>query len=91
MARRYTVSEDHQAGRKIATLSASDPDTIGTLIYSLVTGDDGKFSLDQATGLLSLKETLDRETKELYELLVRANDGVQFTDTTVHIKVRIAF
>ncbi|KAA0187706.1 hypothetical protein HAZT_HAZT002488 [Hyalella azteca] len=87
MPRRYTVSEDHQAGRRVATITASDSDILGTLSYSLVSGDDGKFSLDETTGHLSLRETLDRETKDLYELVVRASDAVQHTDTTVYIQV----
>lgn len=84
----YTVSEDMLAGRRIAILKATDPDTPGTLTYSIVGGDDNKFTLDAATGHLSLQDTLDRETKSQYDLTVRADDGVQHTDTTVFIEVR---
>lgn len=85
---RFTVSEDMLAGRRIAVLMATDPDTPGTLTYSIVGGDDNKFTLDAATGHLSLQDTLDRETKSEYDLTVRADDGVQHTDTTVYIEVR---
>lgn len=85
---RFTVSEDMLAGRQIATLRASDPDTLGTLTYSLVDGDDNKFTLDASTGQLSLQDTLDRETKSEYQLTVRADDGEQHTDTTIYIEVR---
>ena len=85
---RFTVSEDMLAGRRIAVLMATDPDTPGTLTYSIAGGDDNKFTLDAATGHLSLQDTLDRETKSEYELTVRADDGVQHTDTTVYIEVR---
>lgn len=84
---RYTVSEDMLAGRRIATLRATDPDTLGTLTYSLVDGDDNKFTLDAASGHLSLQDTLDRETKSQYHLTVRADDGQQHTDTTIYIEV----
>ncbi|XP_064092540.1 cadherin-related tumor suppressor-like [Macrobrachium nipponense] len=84
---RFTVSEDMLAGRQIATIKATDPDTLGTLTYSLVDGDDNRFALDAETGSLSLQETLDRETKSEYELTVRADDGEQHTDTTIYIKV----
>ncbi|KAK8375851.1 hypothetical protein O3P69_008534 [Scylla paramamosain] len=84
---RFTVSEDMLAGRRIAVLMATDPDTPGTLTYSIVGGDDNKFTLDAATGHLSLQDTLDRETKSEYDLTVRADDGVQHTDTTVYIEV----
>ena len=88
---KFTVSEDLLAGRLIATLKAEDPDTIGNITYSLVSGDDQKFTLDGITGKLSLHDTLDRETKSSYKLIVRAGDGIQKTDTTVHIEVSIIF
>nr|XP_053626967.1 cadherin-related tumor suppressor-like [Cherax quadricarinatus] len=75
------------AGRWIATLRATDPDTLGTITYSLVGGDDNKFTLDAATGHLSLQDTLDRETKSEYQLTVRADDGQQHTDTTIYFEV----
>ena len=89
MPTRYRVSEDHQAGRRIAVISATDPDTIGDLSYSLISGDDDKFELDSASGQLSLKESVDRETKDVYELVVRAKNGHLFTDTAIYIEVRL--
>ena len=83
----FTVSEDLLARRRIATFQANDPDTIGNISYSLVSGGDDKFSLDATTGQLSLQDTLDRETKSQYKLTVRADDGVQHTDTQVFIQV----
>jgi protocadherin Fat 4 len=72
----------------VGTLRASDPDTLGHLTYSLVFGDDGHFQLDTAdTGVLRLREALDRETRDTYRLQVRASDGVQHTDTVVTVKV----
>jgi hypothetical protein len=72
----------------VATLRATDPDTLGHLTYSLVSGDEGHFQLDMAdTGVLRLREALDREARDTYRLQVRASDGVQHTDTTVTIKV----
>jgi protocadherin Fat 4 len=72
----------------VGTLRASDPDTLGHLTYSLVSGDEGHFQLDSAdTGVLRLKEALDREARDTYRLQVRASDGVQHTDTVVTIKV----
>jgi hypothetical protein len=72
----------------VATLRATDPDTLGHLTYSLVSGDEGHFQLDTAdTGVLRLREALDRETRDTYRLQVRASDGVQHTDTMITIKV----
>uniref|UniRef100_A0A6P7GGN4 Cadherin-related tumor suppressor n=1 Tax=Diabrotica virgifera virgifera TaxID=50390 RepID=A0A6P7GGN4_DIAVI len=83
----FSVSEDLGPGQSIATIKAEDPDTIGSLDYSLLKGDDGKFSLDKTTGVLRLIDSLDRETKDVYKLLVRCSDGNQFTDTVVSIEV----
>lgn len=81
------MSEDLGAGYAIATVRATDPDTIGTLSYTLISGDDRKFLLNSETGVLRLRDTLDRETKDVYMLVIRVSDGVQFTETTVSIQV----
>lgn len=83
----FTVSEDLGAGHTVATIRATDPDTIGTLSYTLMSGDGKKFLLDSNTGILTLRDTLDRETKDSYELIVRVTDGVQFSETSVTIQV----
>jgi len=84
----FSISEDLPIGQMVATLRATDPDTLGHLTYSLVSGDEGHFQLDTAdTGVLRLREALDREARDTYRLQVRASDGVQHTDTTVTIKV----
>lgn len=82
------VSEDLGAGHAIATIRAMDPDTIGSLSFSLADGDvDNKFDLEKETGVLRLRDTLDREAKDVYRLTMRVSDGVQSTDTTVNIQV----
>jgi protocadherin Fat 4 len=84
----YMVSEDLGNGQIIATIKATDPDTIGKLEYSLIAGDDGKFTLDKHQGTLKLRDTLDRETKDLYKLVIRVTDSVQYTETTITVQVR---
>uniref|UniRef100_A0A1B0CD99 Cadherin domain-containing protein n=1 Tax=Lutzomyia longipalpis TaxID=7200 RepID=A0A1B0CD99_LUTLO len=83
----FSVSEDLGAGQHVATLKATDPDTIGTLSYALISGDDDKFTLESDTGILKLRDSLDRELKDIYKLTVRVTDGVQYTETTVTIQV----
>lgn len=83
----FSVSEDLGAGHPVATIKATDPDTIGKLTYSLKSGDDKKFSLHSETGALMLQDTLDRETKDVYLLIIRVSDGVQYTETTVTVQV----
>ncbi|XP_045523939.1 cadherin-related tumor suppressor isoform X1 [Pieris brassicae] len=83
----YTASEDLTPGQIIARITAEDPDTIGTITYSIQSDDTTPFLLDRLTGDLSLKEPLDRETTSEYEVVIRADDGMQFTDVTVVIQV----
>ena len=87
----YNVSEDLGVGDTITTIRAVDPDTLGTLNYTMLNENDGKFQLESKTGKLRLKEALDRETKDTYRLVIRVSDGVQFTDTTVTIQVYFLF
>ena len=98
----FEVSEEAPPNTIVTVLKAYDPDTIGTLRYTLVpnpktdgTEDDNVlqnnverlFKLDPTTGQLRLAEALDRETKEKYILRVRADDGIQHTDFTLTIVV----
>jgi len=87
----YTVSEDLEIGQTIATIRATDPDpdSMGSMIFLLTDGHDGKFSLESTTGKLQLQDTLDRETKSKYDIRVRVGDGVQYTETNVVIQVSI--
>lgn len=82
-----TVSEDLSPGHLVGTIKATDPDTIGTLSYALISGDDKKFVLDEYSGALKLIDTLDRETKDVYKLYVRVSDGEQNTDAIVSVQV----
>lgn len=84
----FTVSEDLSIGQSVATIAATDPDTIGTLEYILVSGDDGKFILEKSSGILKLRDTLDREIKDSYKLLIRVADGIQSTEEIATLQVR---
>lgn len=87
MPQSFTVSEDLGTGQLVATIKATDPDTIGKLEYSLISGDDEKFVLDKLDGTLKLRDSLDRETKDFYKLLVRVTDGVQYAEAYFAIQV----
>ena len=81
------VSESAPVGQEITKVVATDKDTLGTLSYSIVKGDDGKFTIDPPTGVLRVSESLDRETKEDYRLVVRASDGIQHSDAVIIVHV----
>lgn len=79
-----------EIGHTIATIRATDPDpdTMGSMIFSLIDGYDSKFLLEPISGKLQLNDTLDRETKSKYDIRIRVSDGVQYTETNVIILVR---
>ncbi|KAK4886263.1 hypothetical protein RN001_002534 [Aquatica leii] len=84
---KYAVSEDLSPGQPVATIKAEDPDTLGNLEYTLISGDDGHFSLDSTSGVLQLIDSVDRETKDVYKLIIRASDGIQHSDTVITVQV----
>lgn len=81
------VSEEAGAGQAVGTVRARDPDTLGRVRYQL-RAPAHRFILEPDTGVLKLAEPLDREQRDTYKLVVRATDGIQYTDTTVTIQVR---
>lgn len=83
----YMASEDLAPGQRIASITAEDPDTIGSIVYSIQTDELVPFTLDPHSGVLTLKDPLDRETISEYQVVIRADDGMQFTDVTVVVQV----
>ena len=83
----YFASEDLAPGQLIATILAEDPDTIGTTTYSIQTEEPTPFSLDSLNGQLTLKEPLDRENISEYQVIIRADDGIQYTDVKIIVQV----
>lgn len=74
-----SVMERATVGTKIVEVKATDADdpttANGELRYSLLRGGDGKFQIDEITGMLSCSRgDLDRETVAQYVLVVRAQD-----------------
>lgn len=86
----FSVSEDLPAGSVVGTLRATDPDTLGQLRYQLLSGGEGHFLVEPTSGVLRLNESLDREDRDTYRLMVRAHDGVQYADAHVKITVSLA-
>ncbi|XP_062874781.1 protocadherin Fat 4 [Trichomycterus rosablanca] len=71
-----SVSENAPTGSDVMLVNASDADVgpNGAISYRL-TGGDGQFSINPATGQIITSSLLDRETRASYELLVVASDG----------------
>lgn len=72
------VSEGSPAGAQVIRMYTSDADEglNGDVYYSLIGGnEEGRFTIDEATGQISLERTLDRETTDKYSLTVLAHDA----------------
>ena len=54
-------------------MHASDNDG-GTITYSIISGDTGRFKIDSTSGYIETTEALNREEQETYVLRIQAND-----------------
>ncbi|XP_068675919.1 protocadherin Fat 4-like [Montipora foliosa] len=90
------VSEDSVVGTTVTTLLATDMDSAENtvLLYSILSGDadedinittvkrDGKY-----VGIVTVAKTLDRETKDVYELYILVSDGLHNSTVLLEIQV----
>ena len=75
-----SVAENTGAGIPIGDpVQATSSGT--ALTYTLGGDDAGSFGIDQASGQITTKAALDRETKDEYSVTVRAEDPSGLTDT----------
>ncbi|ROL52056.1 Protocadherin Fat 4 [Anabarilius grahami] len=86
-----SVPEDHTVGDDVTSVKATDADAgfNGEVRYTLL-GGAGRFSVDQETGVITLAAPLDRETQDVYHLVITAQDQgrpSRSTTTTLDISV----
>jgi len=78
-----TVAENAQGGAAVAKLLARDPDAGDRLTYSLVDDAGGRFSIDAATGAVTLREgaRLNFDEAASHDIGVRVSDagGLSYT------------
>ena len=71
-----SIPESATAGTNIGdAVAAEDPDLGDTLTYSLGGTDASTFAIVVSTGQLKVKDTLDYETKDSYEVTVSVRDS----------------
>lgn len=76
-----SVTESSASGTFVMQVKATDADEVNTIrskiFYSIdeSTNPGGMFMIDPQTGVIRVKKnTLDRETKEMYKLIIRVSD-----------------
>ncbi len=74
------LSENSRLGTEVLRVHANDKDKNenGKVVYALEAAKDGKdilpLEIDEQTGVITLKETLDREAEDSFEVMVVARD-----------------
>ena len=74
-----SVEELATVGTTVIQSSRQDNDT-DSITYSLVDNFDGKFSIDQNTGAVSVAGKLDFENQSLFNIEIQATDSKNLTD-----------
>lgn len=80
------VPEDALPGTAILTLDARGAHP---LLFHLAGSGGDQFALDAATGVLSLAEPLDHESRPQHDLVARATDSVTGARSEVPVSVRV--
>ena len=72
------VSEWAVVGYEVVQVEATDADSAenGELVYSIVSSNDlGHFVIDESTGVITVSQMLDRETTDIYVIMVIISDS----------------
>ena len=89
-ATNYIISVSNTAGTgsSLLTVSATDPDTVSTLSYSIVEGIySSLFSISQSTGSITLAGSLVSYSGQLLNITVEVTDGLYNASSTVSVHV----
>ncbi|MDI1227824.1 MAG: cadherin-like domain-containing protein, partial [bacterium] len=72
----YTLAENTAAGTYTADAGSTDAEPSQTATYSISSGNvGGAFTINSATGLITVAGTLDYETTPFIDLVIRATDN----------------
>lgn len=83
----FTIAEDIAVGTIIGTVEATDADS-NQLIYSISSGNiNNTFSINDATGEITLSEPLDFDVTNIYSLEVDVADSETTVSATITIDV----
>ena len=85
----FSLAENSPIGTVVGTIEASDPDG-DTLSYTILSGNTGQtFGLDNTMGQLTVANSnaLDYEVTPVFNLLIKASDGVLSDSVTFTINL----
>jgi protocadherin Fat 4 len=90
-----TIVEDSPPGSYVGTLVTTDADEEGNntaVVYDVVVDySDGRFVLDGNSGNVTATVTLNREEREMYDLVIRATDqGIPTLSTEKTVRIIVA-
>ena len=84
------VPEDLPLGALVTLVTAHDPDS-PRLRYTLLTGHEDMFQLDEDTAALRLAARLDYETRPAYNITIRAtDDGTPPLSATTYVIIQVS-
>ncbi|XP_053381726.1 protocadherin Fat 4-like [Mercenaria mercenaria] len=92
-ARNVTIKEDSTNGTDVITVNATDKDEGPNKDITYTMDADSHFEIDKSSGIITVVQSLDRETKDTYKLHIIAKDNPvdqkeqKSTDTTVTVNI----
>lgn len=82
------IPENVDEGKDVIEVKAVDKDTASVIEYSIISGNENDaFFIENTTGRIRVKNKLDYEKIESYNLTIRASDGVFSDECEVHIHI----
>jgi VCBS repeat-containing protein len=88
-----TASVAENISGVVYDINATDPDTVGTITYSITGTDAGLFNVNASNGQVkfntapNFEQPTDANHDNVYDIVVHANDGVHDTTQAVAISV----
>ena len=89
---KFKAREDLPVGTVVGSVEAFDPDLYqgGLVKYSLKHQDADQFAIDEVSGTIKIKKPLDFETKQIYNLTVKATDeGSPPLTSFAHVRIEV--
>ena len=76
----FNITENSEVGTLVGFILATDRDsgTNGEIVYEFVSPVGGKFSIDSQSGAITTNDTIDREERSSYSLLVQVRMQIWF-------------